>query len=168
MSTLPEHSTPQAVLKQWSSAGRSSSPTAKWLVGLAAVALAAVSFAGYFYHRFQMASIAAEHLRLMVVGPSALQPGAAAQFDISTREVTATPVSTPVEVDLYSPDGKRLLRRKESTDQQGRLQVTIPADMSLPASATLKVTALFQRRTRGNVRPLAGRSPATGHAIIAR
>jgi len=64
-----------------------------------------------------------------------LHPGVAAQFDVSTTEVTGVPVSIPVEVDLYSSDGKRLLGRKESTDQQGRLQVTIPADMSLPDGA---------------------------------
>jgi hypothetical protein len=111
---------------------------------LAAFALVAVSIAGYLYHRFQMASIAAEHLRLMVIGPSTLQAGAAAQFDISTTEVTGAPVTIPVEVDLYSPDGKILFARKESTDQQGRLQVSIPADMSLPAGAALKVLALYR------------------------
>lgn len=141
MSTLPEPSSSQAVLKPSPALGPSSR-TAKWFVGLAAFILVTVSIAAYLYHQFQMAAIAAEHLRLMVIGPATLHPGVAAQFGVSTTEVTGSPVSIPVEVDLYSPDGKRLLGRKESTDQQGRLQVTIPADMSLPADATLKVVAM--------------------------
>ncbi|MGD0519176.1 MAG: hypothetical protein ABSA26_16695, partial [Thermoguttaceae bacterium] len=155
MNSSSELSSPQAVPRQSLPAVRQSGPAAKLLVSLAAFILAAVSIAGYFYHRFQMASIAAEHLRLMVIGPSTLQVGAAAQFDISTTEVTAAPVSIPVEVDLYSPDGKILFGRKESTDQQGRLQVSIPADMSLPAGAALKVLALYRGGREQMSAPLA-------------
>ena len=50
-----------------------------------------------------MAAIAADHLRLMVIGPSTLQSGVAAQFDITTTEVTGAPVSIPVEVDFIPP-----------------------------------------------------------------
>jgi len=155
MSTLPEATSGQAIPRQSSPAGRASSRAAKWLVGLAAFALVTVSIAGYLFHRFQMASIAAKHLRLMVIGPSTLQTGVSAQFDISTTEVTGAPVSIPVEVDLYSPEGKRLLGRKESTDRQGRLQVTIPADMSLPAKATLKTAALHRGSREETSVPLA-------------
>ncbi|HEY4760288.1 MAG TPA: hypothetical protein VIH42_06900, partial [Thermoguttaceae bacterium] len=121
---------------------RSSSRAAKWLVGLAIFVLGMVSIADYLFHRFQMAEIAAEHLRLVVIGPSRLQTGVPAAFEVSTTEVTGVPVSVPVEVDLYSPDGMLLLKRTESTNQQGCLQVVIPSHMSLPASVTLKVAAL--------------------------
>ena len=155
MNTSSEPLPPQAVLKPSLTVVRQSGPAAKLLVGLAAFALVAVSISGYFYHRFQMAAIAAEHLRLMVTGPSTLQAGAAAQFDIRTTEVTATAVSVPVEVDLLSPDGKILFGRKESTDQQGRLQVSIPADMSLPADVSLKVMAQHRGSPEQMSAPLA-------------
>jgi hypothetical protein len=155
MSLSPEPSSSQAVLKPTFPAVRPSSRAAKWLVGLAAFALVTVSIAGYFYHQFQMAAIAAAHLRLMVIGPSELQSGVAAQFDITTTEVTGVPVSVPVEVDLYSPDGKQFWGRKESTDQQGRLPVAIPADMSLPAIATINVVALYRGSREEMSAPLA-------------
>ncbi len=141
MNTSSEPLPPQAVLKPSLTVGPPSGPAAKLLVSLAAFALVAISIAGYLYHRFQMAAIAAEHLRLMVTGPSTLLSGAAAQFDIRTTEVTGSAVSTAIEVDLYSPDGKIPFARKEYTDQQGRLQVSIWADLSMPAGATLKVVA---------------------------
>jgi hypothetical protein len=144
MNSFSEPSSPQTVLKQSLPAVRHSGPAAKLLVSVAAFALVAVSIAGYLYHRFQTASMAAEYLRLMVIGPSTLQEGVAARFDVNTAEVTGLPVSVPIEFDLYSPEGKILFGRKESTDHQGRLQVSIPADMSLPAVATLKVQALYQ------------------------
>ncbi|MGA2061875.1 MAG: MG2 domain-containing protein [Thermoguttaceae bacterium] len=155
MNTSSEPLPPQAVLKPSLTVVRQSGPAAKLMVGVAAFALVAVSIAGYFYHRFQMAAIAAEHLRLMVTGPSTLQAGAAAQFDIRTTEVTAAPVSVPVEVDLLSPDGKILIGRKESTDQQGRLQVSIPADMYLPADVILKVMAAHRGSPEQMSAPLA-------------
>ena len=102
-----------------------SSRAAKWLVGLAAFALVSVSIAGYFYHQFQMAAIAADHLRLMVIGPSALQSGAAAQFDITTTEVTGAPISIPVRSLIFIPTASSFGARQESTDKQGRLPVTI-------------------------------------------
>jgi MG2 domain len=141
MNTSSEPLPPQAVLKPSFTLVRPSGSSAKLLVGLAAFVLVAVSIAGYLYHRFQMASIASEHLRLMVTGPSTLQAGVRALFDIRTTDVTATALSVPVEVDLLSPDGKILFGRKESTDQQGRLQFSIPADMALPADVALKVMA---------------------------
>jgi hypothetical protein len=146
INSLPEPTSGSVIGKSSLSADRSSGRGAKWLVGLTVALLAIVSIADYLFYRFQMSSIAAEHLRLMVTGPSSLQAGAAAQFDVSTTEVTGIPVSTPVEVNLFSPDGKRLLGRRESTDEHGRMQFIIPADMSLPGSATLKVMALH----RGN------------------
>ncbi len=142
MNKLPEPSLPSGGGKSTVSTVRSSGRAAKWLVGLTAAILAIVSLTDYLFYRFQISEIAAKHLRLIVTGPSLLQAGVAARFDISTTEVTEAPVSVPVEVDLYSPEGQRLLGRKESTDQQGRLQVLVPADMALPASVTLKVVAL--------------------------
>jgi alpha-2-macroglobulin-like protein len=141
MSTFSEPSSSQKVLKPTIPAARPSNRAVKWLVALAAFCLVSISVAGYFYHRYQMAAIAGEYLRLLVIGPSTLHTGVRAQFDISTTQVTGTPLSMPVEVDLYSPDGKRILGQKVTSDTEGRLQFVIPADMSLPGSVTLKVAA---------------------------
>ena len=137
----------QVVLKPSLTTARQPGPGVKLLVALAAFVLVATSIAGYFYHRFQMAAIAAEHLRLMVTGPSTLHSGAPAMFEVRTTEVTGEAASAAVEFDLYSRDGKIPFACKESTDQQGRLQVWVPADLSLPQGATLKVLA----QRRGNV-----------------
>jgi len=53
---------------------------ANWTVGIGAAALLVISLGGYWYHREQLAGIAAEHLRLVVTGPSQLTAGARAAF----------------------------------------------------------------------------------------
>jgi alpha-2-macroglobulin-like protein len=139
MNTPSEPLPHQVVLKPSSVVSRPSGAGQKLLVALAAFALVATSIAGYCYHRFQMAAIAAQHLRLLVTGPSALLSGVPAVFEVRTSEVTGEPASTAVEFDLYSADGKIPFSRRESTDQRGRLQIRVPGDLSLSAAAVLKV-----------------------------
>jgi len=94
--------------------------------------LIAVSVGSYFYHRRQMDSIAAKHLRLVVAGAGQLQVGMPSVFNIQATTVTGVPWAAQVEWSLSTPDGKRLVDRKEPTDDQGRLTMVVPADMDLP------------------------------------
>ena len=118
---------------------------ANWFVALAALALVAASLGSYFYHRRQLDSIAARHLRLVVSGAGQLQVGMPSVYNLLTTTVTGEPWTAPVEWSLATPDGKRLVDRKETTDDQGRLTMTVPADMDLPTRshgpAQLTVTA---------------------------
>jgi hypothetical protein len=102
----------------------------QWFASLAALVLIGMSLGGYFYHRRQMEAIAARHLRLVVIGPGQLQPGAGASYTLLTTHVTGEPWSVPIEWSLSTSDGK-LVDRKEPTDDQGRLAMNVPADMAL-------------------------------------
>lgn len=119
---------------------------ARWFVALAALALVAASLGSYFYHRRQMDSIAARHLRLAVAGPRQWQAGAPCTFDLLATQVNGRPWPSPVKIQwsLSTPDGK-LVDHEEFTDEQGRLVMTVPRDMALPArdgaTAQLAVTA---------------------------
>jgi len=142
MSTTSPSPRPQAAVK---AAGISPSPWARganWAVGLAAAVLLMVSIGGYAYHREQLKEIAAEHMRLQVTGPAAFQAGLPAEFTVLTTSVTGQPMPALVEFALYSPQGDQLRGQKEMTDDDGRLQVVIPANMALPASTRLHVVAL--------------------------
>jgi len=66
----------------------------------------------------------ADHLRLVVTGPSNLQAGVAAEYLVSTRRSTAA-ASRPDRGDAGGPDGKRLKACKEPADEHGRLQIVI-------------------------------------------
>ena len=113
-------------------------PPANWFVGLAAALLVMVTAGGYFFHRHQVAAIAAEHLRLIVSGPSTLENGVEAKFAVRTTEITGDPASAQVEVGLYSPDNKLLFGNNKATDSHGNLDFVVPASMALPANATIK------------------------------
>ena len=115
---------------------------ANWIVGLAAALLVLVSVGGYLWHRGQLAAIAAEHLRLFVVGPSTLQTGTDAQFTVATTAIGGQPLPAQIEVALLAAD-KRLKTYKETADEQGRLQVAIPADLKLPDRTQLQVVAWY-------------------------
>ena len=106
---------------------------ASWCVALAALTLIAVSLGSYLYHRRQLDSIAARHLRLVVTGPGELQIGMPNTFNLLATTVTGAPCPAQVEWSLSTPEGKRPLDRKESTDDQGRLTMIVPADLDLPA-----------------------------------
>lgn len=123
-------------------AARSFGRAANWTVGIAAALLVLTSVGGYFYHREQLSAIAAEHLRLIVTGPSSLQAGVTAEYLVSTTTIGGQPISAQIEVALLDPDGRRLKAYKEPADDRGRMQVVIPADLHLPPQSRLRVVAL--------------------------
>ena len=114
---------------------------ADWAVGVVAAVLLLISLSGWLYHRAQLADIAAEHLRLQVTGPAKLRKGMTNQFVATTTSVMGEPVSAQVDFSLYAPDGKRLMGHKEKTDQQGRLRISIPADLVVPDGSKMEVIA---------------------------
>lgn len=114
---------------------------ANWVVGLVAAALLGISVGGYLFHRDQLNEIAAGHMRLQFSGPAELQPGMAANYDISTTTVTGQPVVVPVEVTLSTPQGETLFSHNETTDEHGRLSVSVATDKPLPPRVVLKLTA---------------------------
>lgn len=116
---------------------------ANWAVSLAATILLAFSLGGYFYHRHELGSLAAGHLRLLVTGPDRLEAGATNTYTVATSTVTGAPLPAKIEVALYSPDGRRLLRQEEQTNDEGRLRVSVPARMNLPGEARLEVVATY-------------------------
>ncbi len=132
---------------------------AQWVVGLAATMLLVISLGGYLYDRTQRQQIAAQHLRLIVTGPAQLQPGAAAEYAISTTAITGDPLPAQIELSLYSPDGKRVVGHNFMTDDSGRLQDAIPADMALGSQAELRVMALHSAQ-REEIRTMLAVEPA--------
>ena len=126
---------------------------ASWFVALAAFTLIAVSLGSYFYHRRQLDSIAARYLRLAVAGPAELYCGMPSVYNLLVTTVAGEPRMESVEWSLSTPDGKRLVDRKETTDDQGRLTMVVPADMDLPirsrGPAQLSVAAGGAQNRRG-------------------
>ncbi len=140
MTTSAEPVQPQPVVRG-SAAVSPFARTANWCVGLAAAMLVLISVAGYFYCRGQLAAIGAEHLRLIVTGPSRLQAGAAATYTVSTRSISGRPLPAESEVVLSAADGSRLKAYKETADEHGLSQVVIPAGLEFPARPRLSVVA---------------------------
>ena len=68
----------------------------------------------------------------MVTGPATLPGGIAAKYTVHTTAITGDPLPAKVELALYAPDGKQLHDHIEDTDEDGRLEVTIPADLEVP------------------------------------
>jgi hypothetical protein len=132
---------PHGPIRAGGATSRSFGRAANWTVGIAAAVLVLISVGGYWYHREQLAAIAAEHLRLIVTGPSVLQAGTDAAYIVSTTAISSQPLPAQIEVALLSPDGKRLMAYKEPADEHGRLQVVIPASLQIVAQLTLKVAA---------------------------
>lgn len=117
---------------------------AYWSVGVAGSVILLLSLGGYLLHRQTLATIAEEHLRLMVAGPARLQWGVENHVNVSTTRVTGQPIPAQVELALYSPGGKQILRHKEKADAEGRLSVAIPALPRLPPSVRLEVLAVHR------------------------
>src|SRR5208282_4191995 len=107
--------------------------------------LIAVSLGSYFYHRRQLDSIAAGHLRLVIAGPGQLHAGMPSVYNLLATTVTGEACAAQVRWSLSTPDGRRLVDRKETTGDHGRLTMVVPADMDLPTRsrgpAQLSVTA---------------------------
>jgi hypothetical protein len=122
-------------------AARSFGRAANWSVGAAAALLVLTSVGGYFYHREQLSAIAAEHLRLIVTGPSSLQTGVDAEYLVSTTTIGGQPLAAKIEAALSDPDGKLLKGYQEPADDSGLLRIVIPADLQLPPRTKLKVVA---------------------------
>ena len=141
MSTPSESPQPQSPIKGRQAAGRSFGRAANWTVGVAAAALVLISAGGYFYHREELSALAAEHLRLVVTGPSRLQAGVAADYLVSTTAINGQPMPAQIEVALLGPDGTRLKADRETADEHGRLPVAIPAELTLPSATKLRVVA---------------------------
>lgn len=142
MSISPESPQSQkSPTKASPAAARSFGRAANWAVGIAAALLVLTSVGGYFYHREQLSALAAEHLRLIVTGPSSLQAGVAAEYMVSTTTISGQAIPSQIEVALLGPDGKRLKAYKEPADDRGRLQVLLPADLNLPPQSKLRVVA---------------------------
>ena len=140
-------------LKNWKrSARRRTNVTARaararhanWTVGAIAALLVLLSAGGYFYHRRQLDAIAAEHLRLFVAGPSHIQSGLAARYTIETTTIDGRPLPAEIEVVISKPSGEMIKAFKEKVGDDGRLVVTIPADMELPPRVKLKAAATHE------------------------
>ncbi len=101
---------------------------AGWTVGISAALLLLLALGGYTYHRGQLGDIAAGPVRVQLLGPPWLEAGHAPRFSLLTTSLAGEPVSAQIELGFWSPDGRHLGGHKEQTDQQGRLEVTLPAD----------------------------------------
>jgi hypothetical protein len=119
---------------------------ANWAVSIAASVLLAFSLGGYIYHRQELADLAASHMRLLVTGPARLQQGLANTYTIAASTATGTPLAAKIELALYSPAGKPLLRQEEDTDTAGRASLIVPAELNIPAEARLEVSASYKNK----------------------
>jgi hypothetical protein len=142
MSTPSDSSLPKAAVLTNGPARRSRSQVAGWAALAATVLLLLPSVGCYWWYRKGFDRIAGGHLRLMVTGPATLSGGIAAKYTVHTTAITGDPLPAKVELALYAPDGKRLYDHKEMSDQDGRLEITIPADVEVPSGAKLKVVAV--------------------------
>ena len=119
---------------------------ADWMVSLTAALLLAISVGGYLYNRGELADIAAENLRLMVVGPARLCPGVAQEYAITTTSATGEPVSAQIEFAFYAPAGERM-KHQQKTDEEGRLRVAIPADRIVPGEGKIEIRATIRDKS---------------------
>ena len=114
---------------------------ANWAAGAAAAVLMIVSMFGWFYHRSQLADIAAGHLRLRVTGPAELHAGVENEYLVTTTSITGDPVEAKVRFALFSPDGDHLMGYNDQTNEKGRLRIAVRADLRLAEQVRLEVTA---------------------------
>lgn len=130
-----------------------------WIVGIAAAALLVISLSGYFYHRGHLADIAADHLRLRVVGPSQLYRGVGNRYTVTTTSVTGSPLSALVEFTLRSPGGDPIVHKEKTDEKRGELEIALPADLKLADMARLEIRAVYEDKreqidTQLAVRPI--------------
>lgn len=131
-SVAPTASTPE--LTPWSR-------WSQWGLVTAASLLILVSLVGWAQRRSQVAGAGADRLRLQVTGPSQVLESADNRYSIATTTITGHPISTNVHFAVYSAGGTRLLGHTERTDDNGTLQVDIPADLQLPDSVRIEIKA---------------------------
>ena len=106
-----------------------------------------IGLGGYFYHRGQLADIAAEHLRLLVTGPAKLEAGRSCRFLVRTTTVTGHPVPGQIEFSLFTPGGKQLIAYKELVGDDGTVQIAVSADLLAPPEVRLEVVGVYRART---------------------
>ncbi|HYW79735.1 MAG TPA: MG2 domain-containing protein, partial [Thermoguttaceae bacterium] len=141
VSTPSESPKKQVPIKVGSATRRPWARGADWAVGLATCLLLIVSIGGYLYHRDRLGEIAAGHIRLRVDGPSSLTSGIDTTYTIATTTVNGTAMPSRVELAVYSPGNEQLFGHQETSDDEGRLRVTIPAD-KLPESGPVRLEVL--------------------------
>ena len=122
---------------------------AGWTVGVAATVLLALAAGGYYYHRSQLGDMAAGPVRVLLAGPPWLEAGHAPRFSLLTTSLAGQPVSAQIELGFWSPDGQHLGGHKEQTDEQGRLEVTLPADSRVFQAPEVRLVAqVFREKLR--------------------
>ena len=114
---------------------------AYWAVTAAATVLILLSAFGWNRHRAQTADASGEQLRLRVTGPALIHAKVDQRYTVSTLSATGRPIPAKVSFALVSPAGSRLLAHTEQTDEGGKLQVTIPAELDLPEEVRLEIIA---------------------------
>jgi len=139
---LPPKPAPKPALKLNGPLTPAWARVANWVVGVAAGLLLLIAAGGYWYHSAQVRELEAENIRLRVTGPATVQSGVDTIYRIDTTAITGQGMPAEIEFAVYSPDEKRLLRwHKDTTGNDGHLDVAIPANMELPDRAVLKVAA---------------------------
>lgn len=114
---------------------------AHWFVAAASGVLFLLSLVGWNQHRSRTADSGGEQLRLRVMGPSLIQAEVDNRYTVTTTSAAGRPVPAKVSFALVSPAGARLLGHTEETDKDGRLEVTISADLDLPEEVRLEIVA---------------------------
>ncbi len=141
----------------------------RWIAAPLMSVLLLASVGGYLYHRDQLAGIAEEHMRLIVAGPERLREGGLNRYTISTTSVTGRPIPVQVNLTVYTATGDRLYEHTERTDSSGRLLVTLPDDLDLPAGAWIETLAVHQDQVRrANIRPVHGHPANTARLFADR
>lgn len=119
-----------------------------WAVTAAALVLIIVAAYGIFFHREQLKAVFHNHVRLMIVGPSAIQAGLPAEYAILTTTLEGRPISTDVEITISDSSGKPLKAYRAPSGEQGCFHLTIPSGMQLPSDTHLAVSASLRNGER--------------------
>ncbi|MBN2021729.1 MAG: hypothetical protein JW809_02960 [Pirellulales bacterium] len=120
--------------------------TGGWLVGLAACALILLSGGAYWWHYDEVTQLASSQLRLVVTGPPRFEQGMTNRYAVWTTGATGRPMASQVELTLFGLGGNPILQQRDETDDDGRLDLTIPATLDVPDGARLEVLAVHQNK----------------------
>ena len=119
-----------------------------WTVGASAGVLLLVSLSGWLYQRGQLSEIAAEHLRLMLIGPARLQTGVANHYTVGTTSVTGARCRRRSSLPSTRPTANPSSSTRRRPTERGRLEITIPADKLPPqaTAATMAVRGIYRAK----------------------
>lgn len=134
---------------------------ARWLVGALAALLLMVSVGNFFYHRDEIAELAADHLRLLLTGPAQIGGRQTNLYTVLTTDLTGRVVPADLEFELATLEGQQLFRQKERTGDGGMLNWSLPVDLGLPAFVRLQVKA-----TRGSGSQMAHATLAVNAEVV--